>query len=101
LVNSNPATIMTDPGMADVTYLEPLTLDAITEIIRKERPDALLTVTKLLLEFVGVEKLTRILMGMVPPTATIIALLTVTKLLLVFGSFFIEILPYPLKWHYR
>ncbi len=42
LVNSNPATIMTDPGMADVTYIEPLTLSAVTEIIEKERPDALL-----------------------------------------------------------
>ena len=42
LVNSNPATIMTDPGMADVTYIEPLTVAALTEIIAKERPDALL-----------------------------------------------------------
>ena len=42
LVNSNPATIMTDPGMADVTYIEPLTLEYMTEIIKKERPDALL-----------------------------------------------------------
>ncbi len=42
LVNSNPATIMTDPGMADATYIEPLTVEAITEIIEKERPDALL-----------------------------------------------------------
>jgi carbamoyl-phosphate synthase large subunit len=42
LVNSNPATIMTDPGMADATYIEPLTVQAITEIIEKERPDALL-----------------------------------------------------------
>ncbi|MCX6876995.1 MAG: carbamoyl-phosphate synthase large subunit [Verrucomicrobia bacterium] len=42
LVNSNPATIMTDPGMADVTYIEPLTVAAITDIIEKERPDALL-----------------------------------------------------------
>jgi carbamoyl-phosphate synthase large subunit len=42
LVNSNPATIMTDPGTADVTYIEPLTVSAITEIIEKERPDALL-----------------------------------------------------------
>jgi carbamoyl-phosphate synthase large subunit len=42
LVNSNPATIMTDPGMADVTYIEPLNLQAVTEIIEKERPDALL-----------------------------------------------------------
>lgn len=42
LVNSNPATIMTDPGMADVTYIEPLTLDAVSEIIAKEKPDALL-----------------------------------------------------------
>src|SRR5512146_1189352 len=42
LVNSNPATIMTDPGMADVTYIEPLNLKAMTEIIAKERPDALL-----------------------------------------------------------
>ena len=42
LVNSNPATIMTDPGMADFTYIEPLTVEAITRIIEKERPDALL-----------------------------------------------------------
>ena len=42
LVNSNPATIMTDPRMADVTYIEPLTVEAITEIIELERPDALL-----------------------------------------------------------
>jgi len=42
LVNSNPATIMTDPGMADATYIEPLTLAAVTEIIKTERPDALL-----------------------------------------------------------
>ncbi|HLN20309.1 MAG TPA: carbamoyl-phosphate synthase large subunit [Bacteroidales bacterium] len=42
LVNSNPATIMTDPGIADATYIEPLNEYAITEIIRKERPDALL-----------------------------------------------------------
>ncbi|MDP2920976.1 MAG: carbamoyl-phosphate synthase large subunit, partial [Candidatus Omnitrophota bacterium] len=42
LVNSNPATIMTDPGMADYTYVEPLTLDSLTAIIEKERPDALL-----------------------------------------------------------
>jgi len=42
LVNSNPATIMTDPGMADVTYIEPLNLNTMTEIIAKERPDALL-----------------------------------------------------------
>jgi carbamoyl-phosphate synthase large subunit len=42
LVNSNPATIMTDPGMADVTYIEPLTVQALTDIIEKERPDALL-----------------------------------------------------------
>jgi carbamoyl-phosphate synthase large subunit len=42
LVNSNPATIMTDPGMADVTYIEPLNLQMMTKIIEKERPDALL-----------------------------------------------------------
>jgi carbamoyl-phosphate synthase large subunit len=42
LVNSNPATIMTDPGTADITYIEPLTVQALTEIIEKERPDALL-----------------------------------------------------------
>jgi carbamoyl-phosphate synthase large subunit len=42
LVNSNPATIMTDPGMADATYIEPLTVQVLTEIIEKERPDALL-----------------------------------------------------------
>src|ERR1041384_5578409 len=42
LVNSNPATIMTDPETADITYIEPLTVPSITEIIRRERPDALL-----------------------------------------------------------
>ena len=42
LVNSNPATIMTDPGMADVTYIEPLNLETMRNIIAKERPDALL-----------------------------------------------------------
>ena len=42
LVNSNPATIMTDPGMADATYIEPLNLEAMRKIIEKERPDALL-----------------------------------------------------------
>ncbi len=42
LVNSNPATIMTDPGMADATYIEPLNLQALTEIIENERPDAIL-----------------------------------------------------------
>jgi len=42
LVNSNPATIMTDPEIADKTYIEPLTLEAATAIIEKERPDALL-----------------------------------------------------------
>jgi carbamoyl-phosphate synthase large subunit len=42
LTNSNPATIMTDPGMADITYIEPLNLEMMTQIIEKERPDALL-----------------------------------------------------------
>ena len=42
LVNSNPATVMTDPDMADATYIEPLTVDYVAEIIRKERPDAIL-----------------------------------------------------------
>jgi carbamoyl-phosphate synthase large subunit len=42
LVNSNPATIMTDPGIADVTYIEPLNLRSLTDIIMKERPDAIL-----------------------------------------------------------
>ena len=42
LVNSNPATIMTDPGMADITYIEPLNVKVLTEIIAAERPDALL-----------------------------------------------------------
>ncbi len=42
LVNSNPATIMTDPGFADRTYIEPITVDIVEKIIRKERPDALL-----------------------------------------------------------
>ncbi|MFA5100379.1 MAG: carbamoyl-phosphate synthase large subunit, partial [Candidatus Omnitrophota bacterium] len=42
LVNSNPATIMTDPGIADKTYIEPLTIESLEKIIEKERPDALL-----------------------------------------------------------
>jgi carbamoyl-phosphate synthase large subunit len=42
LVNSNPATIMTDPGMADATYIEPMNLESMIRIIEKERPDALL-----------------------------------------------------------
>ena len=42
LVNSNPATIMTDPNMADVTYIEPITWKVVAQIIEKERPDALL-----------------------------------------------------------
>ncbi|MFA5275808.1 MAG: carbamoyl-phosphate synthase large subunit [Candidatus Omnitrophota bacterium] len=42
LVNSNPATIMTDPGMADRTYIEPLTVESLTKIIAREKPDALL-----------------------------------------------------------
>ena len=42
LVNSNPATIMTDPETADVTYIEPLTVETVTAIIKRERPDALL-----------------------------------------------------------
>ena len=42
LVNSNPATIMTDPETADVTYIEPLNIERLTQIIEKERPDALL-----------------------------------------------------------
>src|SRR5512143_4104345 len=43
LANSNPATIMTDPELADRTYVEPLTRDYLEEIIRRERPDALLS----------------------------------------------------------
>src|SRR5579883_3100753 len=43
LINSNPATIMTDPELADCTYVEPLSLAFATEVIRKERPDALLS----------------------------------------------------------
>ena len=42
LVNSNPATIMTDPGLADATYVEPITPDMVARIIEKERPDAIL-----------------------------------------------------------
>src|SRR5580700_9282072 len=43
LINSNPATIMTDPGLADRTYIEPLTVAFAEEVIRRERPDALLS----------------------------------------------------------
>src|SRR6267154_3013953 len=42
LVNSNPATIMTDPDVADATYIEPITPEIVAQIIEKERPDALL-----------------------------------------------------------
>src|SRR5208283_3582655 len=42
LVNSNPATIMTDPEMADRTYIEPVTWEVVAKIIERERPDALL-----------------------------------------------------------
>src|SRR6476469_6651934 len=42
LVNSNPATIMTDPGLADATYIEPITADIVERIIEREKPDALL-----------------------------------------------------------
>ena len=42
LVNSNPATIMTDPSMADATYIEPINWETVAKIIEKERPDALL-----------------------------------------------------------
>jgi len=42
VINSNPATIMTDPGMADATYIEPITWSMVEKIIAKERPDAVL-----------------------------------------------------------
>ena len=42
LVNSNPATIMTDPELADATYVEPITPEIVAKVIEKERPDALL-----------------------------------------------------------
>jgi carbamoyl-phosphate synthase large subunit len=42
LINSNPATIMTDPEFADATYVEPITTEVLTTIIERERPDALL-----------------------------------------------------------
>ena len=42
LVNSNPATIMTDPDLADATYIEPITPEIVAKIIEKERPDAVL-----------------------------------------------------------
>ena len=42
LVNSNPATIMTDPGLADATYIEPITPEIVAKILERERPDALL-----------------------------------------------------------
>ena len=42
MVNSNPATIMTDPGLADRTYVEPITPEFVEKVIERERPDALL-----------------------------------------------------------
>jgi len=64
LVNSNPATIMTDPALADATYIEPITPEVVAKIIEKERPDALLPTmggqtglnTSLALEEMGVLK---------------------------------------------
>ena len=64
LVNSNPATIMTDPDLADATYIEPITPDVVAKIIAKERPDAVLPTmggqtalnTALALERMGVLK---------------------------------------------
>jgi carbamoyl-phosphate synthase large subunit len=46
LVNSNPATIMTDEDVADIVYIEPLTLDSVTRIIERERPDGILPYTR-------------------------------------------------------
>ena len=46
LVNSNPATIMTDPGVADATYVEPITPEVVEAIIAKERPDAVRVLTR-------------------------------------------------------
>ena len=45
LVNSNPSTIMTDSDIADAVYIEPITLQFVTEVIKKERPDALLALS--------------------------------------------------------
>jgi len=42
LINSNPATIMTDPDVADKTYIEPITIETLEKILKKERPDAIL-----------------------------------------------------------
>ena len=42
LINSNPATIMTDPGVADKTYIEPITIEVLEKILKKEKPDAIL-----------------------------------------------------------
>ena len=42
LINSNPATIMTDPGVADKTYIEPITIPVLEEVIKKEKPNAIL-----------------------------------------------------------
>ena len=42
LINSNPATIMTDPDVADKTYIEPITLEVLEKILKKEKPDAIL-----------------------------------------------------------
>ena len=45
LINSNPATIMTDPDVADKTYIEPITLEVLEKILIKEKPDAILPTT--------------------------------------------------------
>ena len=46
LINSNPATIMTDPGVADKTYIEPITLEILEKIIKKEKPSAILPINQ-------------------------------------------------------
>ncbi len=46
LVNSNPATIMTDEGIADIVYIEPLTVDVVSRIIEREKPEGLLHQTR-------------------------------------------------------
>ena len=46
LINSNPATIMTDPGVADKTYIEPITLEVLEKILKKEKPDATFAIGK-------------------------------------------------------
>ena len=61
LVNSNPATIMTDPSLADATYIEPVQWETIEKIIEKEKPDEILPTIKLQMAYLAFSRVVYIL----------------------------------------